>query len=161
MDCFTLAMVTVLAGRALLALLFILEALSKLGAYSAAASYVKAYGVPASLLPLAIIVELGAGVLIMLGWQTRIAALALSAFCVGAAVVFHTKFSDPNQLIHFEKDLALAGAFLVVWARGAGALSLDAMRSRRRLLAASRSGRTTRQQTGAADMTATHVTAND
>ena len=56
----------------------------------------------------------------------------MAAFCVVAAVVFHSKFSDRNQLIHFEKDLALAGAFLVVWARGAGPFSLDALRAQRR-----------------------------
>lgn len=119
-----------LAGRVLLALLFVLEGLSKLGAYDAAARYVAAFGLTPYLLPLAIVLELGAGILVMLGWHTRIAALALAGFCVAAALIFHTRFGDRNQLIHFEKDLALAGAFLVLAARGAGRFSLDAARAR-------------------------------
>jgi putative oxidoreductase len=119
-----------LTGRVLLGLLFVLEGSSKIGAYSGAASYMAAFGMPPQLLPVAIAVELGAGVLVMVGWRTRLAAILLAVFCVVAAIVFHTKFGDRNQLIHFEKDLALAGAFLVLWARGAGAYSLDALRAR-------------------------------
>ena len=120
-----------LAGRAMLGLLFVIEAFSKLSAYDLAARYMTAYGMPVQLLPVAIALELGAGIMVMVGWHTRIAALALSAFCVVVAVIFHTRFSDLNQFIHFKKDVALAGAFLVVWARGAGAYSLDAFRARR------------------------------
>jgi len=120
-----------LAGRVLLASLFVLEALSKLSAYEAAQSYMRAFGLSGQILPLAIAVELGGGILIVLGWQTRIAALVLAVFCATAAVVFHTKFGDRNQLVHFEKDLALAGAFLIVCACGAGRYSIDAMALRR------------------------------
>ena len=120
-----------LAGRALLGLLFVIEAFGKLSAYDLAARYMTAYGMPVQLLPAAIALELGAGVMVMVGWRTRIAALSLSAFCVVVAVIFHMRFSDLNQFIHFKKDIALAGAFLVVWARGAGAYSLDAVRARR------------------------------
>jgi putative oxidoreductase len=119
-----------LAGRILLGLLFVLEAFMKLGAYADAVRYMVAYGVPGQLLPAAIALELGAGLMLMVGWHTRLVALGLAAFCVVAALIFHTKFSDLNQLIHFQKDLALAGAFLVVWARGAGAFSVDAWRAR-------------------------------
>ena len=90
-----------------------------------------AYGVPPKLLPFAIATELGCGTLIVLGWQTRRAALALSGFCLIAAAIFHTKFSDTNQTLHFAKDIALAGAFLVVAGRGAGRFSLDARLRRR------------------------------
>jgi putative oxidoreductase len=120
-----------LAGRAMLGLLFVIEGFSKLSAYDLAARYMTAYGMPVQLLPAAMALELGAGIMVMVGWHTRIAALALSAFCVVVAVIFHTRFSDLNQFIHFKKDVALAGAFLVVWARGAGAYSLDAFRARR------------------------------
>lgn len=119
-----------LAGRMLLGLLFVLEAFSKLGAYSDAVRYSVAYGVPALLLPGAIALELGAGIMVITGCCTRLAAPALSAFCLIVALIFHTKFSDINQLVHFQKDFALAGAFLVLWARGAGALSVDAWRTR-------------------------------
>lgn len=120
-----------LAGRVLLASLFVLEALTKLSAYEAAQAYMRAFGISGQILPLAIAVELGGGILIVLGWQTRIAAFVLAVFCATAAFIFHTKFGDRNQLIHFEKDLALAGAFLIVCARGAGSYSLDAMELRR------------------------------
>ena len=112
---------TELVGRLLLAFLFLHEAWNKLSAFGAAGAYMEAYGVPAPLLPLAIAVESGAGLMIAFGYATRLAALALAGFCLLAALVFHT-----SQLLHFEKDLALAGAFLVLAARGAGALSLDA-----------------------------------
>ena len=115
-----------LAGRVLLGLLFVVEAFSKVGAYGDATRYMVAFGIPAILLPGAIALEFGAGVAMMVGWRTRWAAAALAAFCAFVAVVFHANFGDRNQVIHFEKDLALAGAFLVVWARGAGPLSLDA-----------------------------------
>jgi putative oxidoreductase len=120
-----------LAGRVLLASLFVLEALSKLNAYDAAQGYMRAFGLPGQILPLVIAVELGGGVLILLGWQTRVAAFMLAAFCAAAAVIFHTKFGDRNQLLHFEKDLALAGAFLILCAHGAGRYSIDAMALRR------------------------------
>jgi putative oxidoreductase len=119
-----------LAGRVLLGLLFVLEAFSKLGAYADAVRYSAAYGVPALLLPGAIALELGAGMMVIAGYHTRVAAPALSAFCLVVALIFHTKFSDLNQLVHFQKDFALAGAFLVLWAHGAGALSIDAWRAR-------------------------------
>ncbi len=122
-----LAAATELVGRLLLAFLFLHEAWSKLAAFGAAGAYMEAYGVPALLLPLAIAVELGAGLLIAFGYATRLAALALAGFCLLAALVFHTSFGDRNQLLHFEKDLALAGAFLILAARGPGAFSLDAL----------------------------------
>jgi putative oxidoreductase len=119
-----------LAGRILLGLLFVLEAFMKLGACADAMRYMVAYGVPAQLLPAAIALELGAGLMVVVGWHTRLAALGLAVFCVVAALIFHTKFSDLYQFIHFHKDFALAGAFLVVSARGAGAVSVDAWRGR-------------------------------
>jgi putative oxidoreductase len=91
-----------------------------------------AYGVPGALLPLAVATELACGALIVVGWQTRLAALALSGFCLIAAVIFHTKFSDTNQVLHFAKAIALAGAFLFVAGRGAGRFSVDAGIARRR-----------------------------
>jgi putative oxidoreductase len=91
-----------------------------------------AYGVPGALLPFAVAIELGCGALIIVGWQTRLAALALSGFCLIAAAIFHTKFSDANQVLHFAKDIALAGAFLFVAGRGAGRFSVDAAFARSR-----------------------------
>ncbi|HEY5965172.1 MAG TPA: DoxX family protein [Xanthobacteraceae bacterium] len=120
------------AGRALLASLFLYEGVAKLRIYDLAVQYMAAYGVPGALLPLAIATELGCGALILVGWQTRLAALALSGFCLVAAAIFHTKFSDNNQVLHFAKDIALAGAFLFIAGRGAGRFSVDAVLARGR-----------------------------
>lgn len=122
----TLAPAADAAGRILLASLFLYEAYVKLRGYDLAVQYAAAYGVPSVLLPVAIATELGCGTLLVLGWQTRLAALALSGFCLMTAAIFHTKFSDGNQVLHFTKDVALAGAFLFVAGRGAGRFSLDA-----------------------------------
>jgi putative oxidoreductase len=121
-----------LLGRVLLGLLFVLEGVSKLRGYDGAARYMTAHGMPAILLPAVIALEIIGGAMIIAGWWTRCAAAALATFCVVAAVIFHTRFGDRNQVIHFEKNLALAGAFLLLWVRGAGAFSLDAWRARRR-----------------------------
>jgi putative oxidoreductase len=117
-----------LAGRLLLAAIFLHEAWSKLTGYAGALAYMHAFGVPGQLLPLAIAVEAGCGLLILVGHQTRAAALMLAAFCVAAAVLFHTRFGDRNQLLHFEKDFAIAGGLLVLFAHGGGAWALDALR---------------------------------
>jgi putative oxidoreductase len=120
-----------LLGRLLLSAIFLHEAWSKLSAYSMAIAYMQAFGVPGRLLPLAIGFELGCGLLILLGYQTRIAGLLLAGFCVTTAILFHTRFGDRNQLLHFEKDLAIAGGFLVLFAQGGGAWSIDALRKRK------------------------------
>jgi putative oxidoreductase len=117
-----------LGGRLLLAALFLHEAWAKLSGYAGALAYMQAFGVPGQLLPLAIAVELGGGLMILLGYQTRPAALVLAVFCVATAVLFHTKLGNRNELLHFEKDLAIAGGFLVLFARGGGAWALDALR---------------------------------
>jgi putative oxidoreductase len=121
-----------LVGRLLLAAIFLHEAWSKLTGYVEADAYMQAFGVPGQLLPLAIATELTCGLLIVLGFYTRAAALVLVAFCVATAVLFHIKLSDRNQLLHFEKDLAIAGAFLVLFAHGSGAWALDALPKRKR-----------------------------
>jgi len=90
------------------------------------------FGIPGELLPFAIAVELGCGILIVCGYHTRAAALLLAGFCLATAVLFHRKLGDRNQLLHFEKDLAIAGGLLVLFAHGGGAWALDALRSSRR-----------------------------
>lgn len=118
------------AGRLLLSAIFLHEAYAKLTAYAPSQAYMRAFGVPGELLPLAIAVELGCGLLVLVGWQTRIAALLLAGFCVVTALLFHAKLGDRNQLLHLEKDLAIAGGFLVLFAHGAGAWAVDALRKR-------------------------------
>jgi putative oxidoreductase len=118
-------------GRLLLAAIFLHEAWAKLTAYDAAVGYMQVFGLPGWLLPFAIAVELVGGILVIAGLYTRVAALALALFCVATAVLFHNKFGNRNELLHFEKDLAIAGGFLVLAARGGGAWALDALRGRR------------------------------
>jgi len=116
---------SVLVGRLLLATLFVVEGWSKLRGYGPAMAYMERFSVPGALLPLVILAELGGGVLIAVGWQTRPAALVLAGFCIAAALLFHASFVDRNQLLHFEKDLAIAGGLLALFACGAGRYSLE------------------------------------
>ena len=116
-----------LAGRLLLAAIFIHEGIAKLGNYAGAAVYSKTFGVPEMLLPLAIALELGCGLLVALGLYTRAAALLLSLFCLLTAALFHSKLGERNQLLHFEKNFAMAGGFLVLAMTGPGRLTLGRM----------------------------------
>lgn len=119
-----------LAGRILLAAIFVLSGWSKIGGYAGTQGYMESMGVPGALLPLVIAVELGAGLLIVAGLWTRLAALALAGFTLLSALLFHANIGDPMQQIMFMKNLAIAGGFLILFARGAGPLSLDARRAR-------------------------------
>jgi putative oxidoreductase len=120
------------AGRVLVAAIFLISGFGKLGAYAATQSYMASQGVPGALLPLVIALELGGGVLVVAGLWTRAAALALAAFTILAALLFHANFADPMQQIMFLKNLAIAGGFLLLAARGAGGWSVDAHRARTR-----------------------------
>jgi putative oxidoreductase len=119
-----------LLGRILLAALFLEDGWTVVHNYSGTAGYLAQHGVPAMLLPLALVTQVGGGVLVILGWWTRLAALALGCFCLSTAIIFHGFSTDFNEQIHFWKDLALAGGFFILLAHGAGAYSLD-NRSRR------------------------------
>jgi putative oxidoreductase len=116
---------TELAGRVLLASLFLLSGLSKLGAYTATAGYMSAFGVPSALLPAVIATEVLGAIAIILGWQTRVVAGLLAIFSVLTAITFHTNFGDQMQMILFLKNVSIAGGFLLLVANGAGPLSVD------------------------------------
>jgi putative oxidoreductase len=79
---------------------------------------------------IAVLVELGGGLLLIAGYQARSVALALAVFSIAAAVSFHNNFADQNQMIHFLKNVMMAGGLLQIFAFGAGAISLDARLSR-------------------------------
>ncbi len=118
---------TQLIGRVLLAQAFIIAAIGKIVGYTGTAHYMAAYGVPTTvLLPLTIVLELGAGTALLLGWHTRLATLALALFSLAAAIIFHHHVAAPIQLVLLTSDLAFAGGLLVVCAVGGGHLSLDA-----------------------------------
>jgi putative oxidoreductase len=115
-------------ARLLLAALFLFSGLGKIAAPGQTMSMIAHAGLPFPPLAYggAVAAELGGGLLLLIGWQTRWAALVLAAFTVAAALAFHADFGDQNQLIHFMKNLAIAGGLLQLAATGAGAFSLDA-----------------------------------
>jgi putative oxidoreductase len=113
-----------LAGRLLLVFIFLHEGTSLLGNYAGAAAYMQKSGVPALLLPAVIALQLGGGALIAAGVMTRVAALSFAAFCVLTAILFHWQLADRNQVLHLQKDLAIAGGFLVLACCGPGDWSL-------------------------------------
>jgi putative oxidoreductase len=114
-----------LAGRVLLALIFVLEGWIKIRSYSGTAGYMEANGVSGMLLPLVILTEVGGGLLVAAGLFTRFASVALAGFCLLTALFFHRDIADPDQFIHFFKNLAIAGGFVALAAHGAGAWSFD------------------------------------
>jgi putative oxidoreductase len=118
-----------LAGRVLLAAIFILAGFSKIGGYAGTQGYMEAMGVPGALLPVVIVAELGGGLLVLAGLWTRLAAFALAGFSILAGVLFHFKPDDQMQMMILMKNVAMGGGFLVIAAHGARALSLDAWRA--------------------------------
>ena len=116
-----------LVGRILVATIFILSGLSKIGAPTATQGYIAAMGLPAPLLAYigAIVMELGGGLLLLAGYRTKVVAAALAVFSIVTAFVFHHALADQNQMIHFLKNLAMAGGLLQFVAYGAGRISLD------------------------------------
>ncbi|MEZ0212098.1 MAG: DoxX family protein [Xanthobacteraceae bacterium] len=114
-------------GRLLIAIIFIFSGLGKIAAPEATQGYIAAVGLPVPLLSylVAVIVELGGGILLVVGYQTRIVSIAIAVFSLATAVFFHNNFADQNQMIHFLKNVAIAGGLLQVAAFGAGTLSVD------------------------------------
>ena len=123
--------VTVLIGRILLSVIFIMAGASKFGAIAGTAGYIASKGLPAATLIAwaTAIFEVVAGLAILVGFNTRIAAYALALFCVLAAVIFHFDPADQMQMQAFMKNMAIAGGFLVLAVHGPGNLSLDARRN--------------------------------
>ena len=117
-------------GRLLLAVIFLVSGVCKILAPAMTQGYIASAGLPSPLAAylVAIAVEVGGGTLLILGFQTKLAALALAIFSVAAAVGFHHDFADQDQLIHFLKDISIAGGLPQVAAFGAGAFSIDARR---------------------------------
>lgn len=121
-----------LIGRILMAQIFIVAGIGKVAGYSASEAYMASHGVPGTLLPLVILLELGGALALIVGWQTRWIALALAAFSVAAAVIFHSDFADRTMQIMFMKNLAMAGGLVILASAGPGAWTLDVRRASRR-----------------------------
>jgi putative oxidoreductase len=114
-----------LGGRVFIALIFVVAGWSKITGYAGTQAYMESVGVPGIMLPLVIALELGGGLLIIAGFQTRIVAFLLSGFCLVSAALFHANFADQMQSILFMKNVAMAGGFLFLVVHGAGTFSLD------------------------------------
>src|ERR1700719_1423891 len=121
-----------LLGRVLLGAPFLMSGLSKLGAYAATVRYITAVGLPVPVLAyvVAVIIEVGGGLLLLSGYRVRFASLAMAVFSLVTAVFFHRNFADQNQMIHFLKNVMIAGGLLQIAYFGAGAWSLDARSER-------------------------------
>ena len=114
-----------LGGRVLMAALFLLSGVGKIAGYAATVAYMKAAGVPGVFLPLVIALEVGGGVALVVGWQTRATAFLLAGFTLLSALLFHNDFGDQIQTVMFLKNVSIAGGLLMLVANGAGRLSVD------------------------------------
>ncbi|TMV92375.1 DoxX family protein [Thioclava sp. BHET1] len=119
-------------GRLLLSQIFIIAGFNKITGYAATQGYMEAMGVPGFLLPLVILTELGGGLLLLLGWKTRLVAFLLAGFSLLTGLLFHyipslsaTGMEAQGQMINFMKNISIAGGMLMIVSMGAGAFSLD------------------------------------
>ncbi len=124
-----------LVARVLLAALFVPAGISKIAGFAGTVGYIGSVGLPLPIVGavLAIVAEAGGGIALLLGFQTRLAALVLAVFTVVAGVFFHAFWAAAPeaaqmQQIMFMKNIAIAGGLLMLTAFGPGALSLDAKR---------------------------------
>ena len=114
-----------LIGRVFISGIFLLSGFNKIGNYDGTIGWMESFGLPGFLLIPAIVLEIVAPILIIVGYQTKIAAAALSLFCIATAFIFHNDFSDQMQIIAFMKNIALAGGFFFLVANGAKGYCLD------------------------------------
>ena len=112
-------------GRIFLSTLFLIEGANKIFNYEETIQYMENFGVPEYLIIPAIILEILFPLLLIIGYQTKIAALVIAIFTIVVAIIFHTNFDDHMQFITFFKDIAIAGGFLIIFANGAGKYSVD------------------------------------
>ena len=121
-----------LLGRLLIGLPFLMSGLGKLTAYGATTAYIGSVGLPLAPLGWAIAVafEIGGGLLLLLGFRARTVAFGMAVFTLATAIFFHRNFADQNQMIHFLKNIMLAGGLLQILYFGAGPMSIDASRNR-------------------------------
>jgi putative oxidoreductase len=119
-------------GRLLIAALFLISGVGKIAAPALTQGYIASAGLPFPLLAylVAIVIEVGGGILLILGYQSRIVASVMAVFTVAAALGFHRDFADQNAMAHFLKNLSITGGLLQIVALGAGRFSIDGRRAR-------------------------------
>ena len=112
-------------GRIFLSTLFLIEGTNKIFNYEETIQYMENFGVPGYLAIPAIILEILFPLLLIIGYQTKIAALVMMIFTIVVAIIFHTNFDDQMQFITFFKDIAIAGGLIIIFVNGAGKFSVD------------------------------------
>ncbi|OUS28109.1 hypothetical protein A9Q98_07980 [Thalassotalea sp. 42_200_T64] len=105
--------------------MFLMSGLTKISQYAGTQGYMEMMGVPGALLPLVILVEILGASMIIFGFKVRITALVLAGFSAASAMLFHNDFSNPAEIDNFMKNFTIAGGYLLLFAVGAGPLSLD------------------------------------
>lgn len=111
--------------RVSMAIIFILSGAGKIGAFEGTQGYMEAFGIPGIFLLPTIPFEIGAGLLLLVGFKTRYVAVSLAVFSMVSALVFHTDFGDQAQQFNFLKNLAMAGGFILLAKVGAPGISVD------------------------------------
>ena len=114
-----------LLGRIFISVLFFLNGIFKIKNYDGTIEWMSSYDLPGIMIIPAIIIEIVAPVLVVIGYKTKIASTFLLLFCISTAFIFHNDFSDQTQLTAFLKNIALAGGFMFLIANGAKGYSLD------------------------------------
>ena len=114
-----------LLGRIFISVLFFINGIFKINNYEGTIEWMDGYGIPGIMIIPAIIIEIVAPILIVIGYKTKIAAALLFLFCISTAFIFHNDFSDQMQLTAFLKNIALAGGFMFLIANGARGYSLE------------------------------------
>lgn len=126
-----LADLVLLLGRLLLSLIFLHEGSTLAANITATIDTFATLGLSAPVALAVIALQIGAGLSIATGFLSRLGALALGLFCLATAFLFHTNFASQNELLHFEKDLAITGGMFVLAVSGAGSISIDNLLKRR------------------------------
>ena len=114
-----------LIARISISILFLLNGIFKINNYEGTVGWMESFGLPGILIIPAIILEIVGPILIIIGYQTKIAAAALSIFCITTAIIFHNNLGDQMQFIAFMKNIALAGGFLFLVVNGASGYCID------------------------------------
>jgi len=112
-------------ARLLIALVFFVSGMNKMFSYAGTQGYMEAFNISGGLLPVVIILQIFAGLAVIIGWKTKLAASTLAGFSVISALIFHANFTDQIQFIFFMKNIGLAGGLLLLVANGPGAYALD------------------------------------
>ena len=119
-------------GRLMIATLFLLGGLGKIAAPAATQAYIASTGLPLPIAGylIAVVVEVAGGLLLAAGYRTTFVATGMAVFTLATAAFFHNNFVDQNQLIHFFKNIAIAGGLFQVASFGAGSISIDGLRAK-------------------------------